>query len=135
MKNVSKVSLLVLAVALSVVAAQTHSTTNMGGVIPFDFVAGSQTFTAGQYTVKTITPDPEIEAWNGPDGRTFILRTIPLGTPGEGTKLVFHRYGDQYFLAEIWNRGESHQIASSGEQRIAAKDKFVPVAVLMNFRR
>ena len=136
MKNVAKTFLLVLTVALLVVGAQSQSTALMKGIIPFDFVVGSQTLASGEYTVKTITPDPEIEGWYGPDGHAFILRTIPLGAPGEGSKLVFHRYGDRYFLAEVWSRGESHQVvANSSERQIASNHRFETVAVLMTSRR
>ena len=135
MKIITRVSLLLAALALSVMGAQSQSTALMKGIIPFDFVAGGQALAAGQYTVKTITPSPEIEAWHDTDGHAFILRTIPLGARGEDTKLVFHRYGDQYFLSEIWSRGESHQVTSSGEQQLAANHSFVTVAVLMSSRR
>ena len=29
------------------------------------------------------------------------------GQMSDATKLVFHRYGDQYFLAEFWNLGST----------------------------
>lgn len=136
MKNVTKSFLLVLALAVLIVAAQAQSPAMMKGTIPFDFIVANQTVAAGEYTVKMITLNPEIEAWHGTDGHAFVLRTIPLSALGEGTKLVFHRYGDQYFLAEVWSRGESHQvIANARETSLAATQRFEPVAVLMTSRR
>jgi hypothetical protein len=43
-----------------------------------------------------------------PDGKTikaFLPNDCESTQAQETTKLVFHRYGDQYFLAQIWTAG------------------------------
>ena len=43
--------------------------------------------------------------------RTLLKLVLPnsceSSQPQEKTKLVFHRYGDQYFLAQIWRRRDN----------------------------
>ena len=69
---------------------------------------------AGDYEVTAIGP------WGGPtlsvhnvnsNAGTIVLSTSCRSQkPTADAKLVFHRYGQQYFLAEVWNR---HSFAGS----------------------
>jgi len=136
MKTIAKSLLLVLTVALCVAGAQAQSQTMLKGDVPFNFIVGNQNLPAGEYTVKSL--ENEIEAWYGPDGHAFILRTIPMGelASADTTKLVFLHSGDQYYLSEVWSEGVSHEVrASRTQQQIARKVKFETVAVLMTSRR
>jgi hypothetical protein len=136
MKTMLSRTLMVLTVALCVVAAQAQSNTMLKGDVPFSFNIGDRSLPSGEYTVKAM--DREIEAWYDLNGRgLFFVRTIPAGNVGDlsTTKLVFHRYGDQYFLAEVCSEGVNHQVlASRGQQRIAKTQKYETVAVLMTAR-
>ena len=137
MKTIINRILLVLTVALCVVAAQAQSTVMLKGNVPFSFSIGDRSLPAGDYTVKAL--DKEIEAWYDPNGRgLFLVRTVPMGKQADlaTTKLVFHRYGNEYDLAEVWSEGASHQvIVSHSLQRVAQKhQKFETVALLMTSR-
>ena len=132
MKNIAKSALLFLTVALCVAGAQAQSTVMLKGDVPFSFVVGNRIYPAGQYTVKEL--GTEVEGWFGPDAHAFIIRTLPMGDESapQATKLVFHRYGDDYYLAEVWSDGQSHSVKSSPAlQKISRKGKFETVAVLM----
>lgn len=138
MKHITSRILLVVTVALCVVAAQAQSTTMMmKGNVPFDFMVGDRSLPAGEYTIRAL--DQEIEAWYDPNGRgLFIVKTLPMGAEDElgSTKLVFRRYGDQYFLVQVWNNGVSHEVkVGSNQRRIAKSQKFETVAVLMTSHR
>ena len=136
MKNIAKSLLLVLAVSLLVVAAQAQSPVMLKGTVPFNFVVGNNILPSGDYTVKEL--DQEIEGWFGPDGHSFILRTLASEKQGElgATKLVFHRYGSDYYLAEVWSQGSSHEVRPpSGERKIAKQQKLETIAVLMTGAR
>jgi hypothetical protein len=136
MKTILSRTLMVLTVALCVVAAQAQSTTMLKGDVPFSFNIGDRSLPAGAYTVRAL--DREIEAWYDPNGRgLFIVRTIPMGNVADlsTTKLVFHRYGDQYYLAEVCNEGAGHQLLPTRtQQHIARKQKYETIAVLMTSR-
>jgi hypothetical protein len=36
-------------------------------------------------------------------------------------KLVFHRYGDRYFLSEVWNPDRGSQLPASAQERKLAQ--------------
>lgn len=133
MKTLTNRALLVLTVALCVVAAQAQSTVMLKGTVPFNFIAGDQSLPSGDYSVTAL--DQEIECWFDQNGRgLFMLRTIPMGKQDNvsSTKLVFHRYGNDYYLAEIWSAGVSHEVqASRSQKRLAKTQKYEIVAVLM----
>jgi hypothetical protein len=108
------------------------------GTVPFNFTVGDRSLPSGEYTIKAV--DQNIEAWYDPNGRgLFMVRTIPMGKEAEMsvTKLVFHRYGDTYLLAEVWSEGVSHQVKFGAHQQRIAKlnSHYETIAVLMTSHR
>ena len=125
--------LMLVVVALSVVAAQAQSNVMLKGTVPFAFNIGDNQLPSGTYTVNSV--GHEMESWYDENGRgLFFIRTIPMGKTADlaTTKLVFHRYGGQYFLVEVWNDGNSHELKISGrEKQLAKSQPYETVAVLM----
>ncbi len=78
--------------------------------IPFDFMVGDETLPAGTYTFAHPTTMPDvllIRSLDGHESVVVITRGVQESrTPPDETKLVFTRYGDQYFLAQAWIVGE-----------------------------
>ncbi len=73
--------------------------------IPFAFVAGGVHLPAGQYHVYHFG-DPYLVVIEKDDGRARAMAYVhPSATDPDlsSTKLVFNRYGDQYFLSQVWN--------------------------------
>ena len=94
--------------------------------VPFGFRAGSATFQAGQYTL-TLGTVPGIIALQAADGHVvaMIVNAVETRTAPQNAQLVFHRYGHDYFLSQVWtweaNRGRQipqgaseREIASTG---------------------
>ena len=83
--------------------------------IPFDFNVGSKTLPAGKYTITIANPasDRKVLQIRSRDGRsTAITQTTGINvTASENTKLVFHRYGDQYFFAQAKMAGDTMALA------------------------
>jgi len=83
--------------------------------VPFDFAAGYKSFPAGEYRVFS-GPAQGIVSVRSLDGKTsgFVTsqRAESLKAPAKSS-LVFNRYGDQYFLSQIWVAGD----ASSAQVR------------------
>lgn len=80
--------------------------------IPFAFMVGNTQLPAGKYSVSRVLPDSGegVIKINSLAGKASALRTtIPVtrGKPWNKATLVFHRYGDQYFLVQVWAAGES----------------------------
>jgi hypothetical protein len=72
--------------------------------IPFAFIAGGAHLPAGQYLVYH-PGDPYFVVIERDDGRARAMVYIhPSATERNesSTKLVFNKYGDQYFLSEVW---------------------------------
>jgi hypothetical protein len=77
--------------------------------IPFDFIVGNKTLAAGKYIVSSATSDAQAVRILNRDAKSAAFRLsiqVPDKSPKRIARLVFHRYGQQYFLAEIWS-GES----------------------------
>jgi hypothetical protein len=70
--------------------------------IPFNFAAGNAVLPSGTYTVISMTPEVVlIRNKNHPNLSAMAL--INQGEPryAGDDKIVFHRYGDEYFLSKI----------------------------------
>jgi hypothetical protein len=77
------------------------SSHNMSVNVPFSFELGSQHFAPGIYTIKT-----PLENLVELQGKSSVGMIVTIGgqsyTPTKTTKVVFDRYGDRYFLRQIW---------------------------------
>jgi hypothetical protein len=71
--------------------------------IPFDFTVGQRLLPAGTYVIRPLGPG--VIAVRGWKGNELVSATTLITSANEVSKnpdtLVFHRYGDQYFLSEI----------------------------------
>jgi hypothetical protein len=80
--------------------------------VPFDFTVGKVTLPAGSYSVSrigTIQTHVSLKNRDGNEGAFEQINSVQLnpGQMSDATKLVFNRYGDQYFLAVFWNLGST----------------------------
>lgn len=73
--------------------------------IPFDFTAGGKLLPAGTYLIKTDMTMPNVIQIQSShhDAGVFssVYASYPSGDESKPGKLVFNRYGDQYFLSKI----------------------------------
>ena len=113
-KRVINYGLLIVIVAMVVdqsVKAQAL-TYGLRANIPFAFSVGNTQLPAGKYSVSRVLPNSgdSLIAINSLAGKASAIRTtIPVttGKPRDKATLVFHRYGDQYFLFQVWGAGLS----------------------------
>lgn len=76
--------------------------------IPFAFMAGGVHLPAGQYHVYH-PGDPYLIVIEKDDGRARAMVYVhpsDVSTDVSDTKLVFNRYGNQYFLAQFWHESD-----------------------------
>ncbi len=105
-----KKNLFIIAMSLALlmsVAAQAQ-TTHLKVTVPFEFTAGNVQLPAGEYEVSALG------TWGGPAlsihnvhsnaGSVVVSNSCRSQKPAADAKLVFYRYGHQYFLAQVWNR-------------------------------
>lgn len=110
--------------------------------IPFDFTVAGKKLAAGHYSITRATRtngDLVLEV-NSLDehSRVFpITSRMETLTARDKSVLIFHRYGDEYFLAQVWAAGSTtgrafiksrreRQLAQE-QQRVAAADKKAPM--------
>jgi len=115
MKKQIYISLITLSlfVALSVAPVCAQFQAPMTVNIPFAFVVGDKTMPAGEYTFK---PANDAGLYSrllirSKDGKTVaIISTgvIKAKAVQEEATVAFNRYGDQYFLYQIWTPGTDY---------------------------
>jgi len=139
MKNLRS-ALFGLAVLLLATAAQAQ-TTKVKATIPFDFVVGDHTYSAGEYTVESMSqssPAIRIDNADGSEKGITIAQSCRALYPAEGTKLVFQRLGDNYFLYQVWTLGNTtgrEFTMSKTQVQLANNSKPDLVIVAANFSR
>jgi hypothetical protein len=100
---------LLVGMTLTVKSAFGQSTARVR--IPFDFSIGSSALPAGEYTVSALSAENDavlaIRSLDG--GHQMFVQTISTesGKTSNENRLIFHRYGDQYFLSQIWVGGQA----------------------------
>ena len=92
--------------------------------IPFDFNVGDKQLPAGEYTFSRLSgfSDTKIMSVSSVDASTRVFQSTfeaQVLIPKKDSTLVFHKYGDQYFLEQIFLGGEREgtQIAESRSER------------------
>lgn len=96
--------------------------------IPFNFTICREQLPAGKYTLKhASSSNTHLLAIRSEDNRVVELAcTNDMQSPKsvEEGKLIFNRYGDQYFLAEAWWPGDDigHQIVKSEREKTLIKE-------------
>ena len=106
-----KTQLMQTAIAALTLAAAGYaqSAQQLKVTVPFDFVAGSRTLAAGQYTVSQPVNSNAVVIRSAESAPGAVVFTNRVESPGmhEIGKLVFHRYRDRYFLSEVWGTDQS----------------------------
>jgi type IV secretory pathway protease TraF len=76
--------------------------------VPFAFENGTQHLPAGKYRID-LNSEPLMSLHGTVANSAGFAMTIPAITskPSQRGKVVFHRYGNRYFLSEVWMAGES----------------------------
>jgi hypothetical protein len=110
-------AIIVLASAFTVSAqAQTSRTQIAVATIPFAFNVGNKNLPAGKYTVTVVNPasDRKVLQIRSTNGRAsaMIQTNSVVGNVSDNAKLVFQRYGDRYFFAQVQIAGDSTSFAA-----------------------
>jgi hypothetical protein len=71
--------------------------------VPFAFQMNGRPLNAGDYTISRKGSVVQIQDSN--NGKGVFSLTSPDKESDSGYRLVFHRYGDRYFLAEVRTQG------------------------------
>ena len=113
---------------LASVQAQAPSTVEVK--IPFEFSAGKTTLKPGVYTIRRMSGN--LVTLRNVENKSSVILNAPVNlssTDIEATeRLVFNKYGDQYFLAQIW------LTVDSGRELLREKKSQQPERIELSLR-
>ena len=115
---------------LAVANVQAQAPSKVEVNIPFEFSAGKETLKAGVYTIKRMSGN--LVTLRNVDDDSAVILNAPVNLSSTnadaGERLVFNKYGDEYFLAQIWLS------ADSGRQVLKEKKQQQPERIEISLR-
>ena len=150
LKGFTMLALIVgLAFVSAVVSAKGQSTQAVAKV-PFEFIVGDKTLPSGQYTVRSVSDTNKAALMiSGKSSAIRLTNEIQPGKNKNQARLVFHRYGERYFLSEVWMGADSsgrqllqsqlersieRELASLGSKNNLARNTYEVVEIVATFR-
>lgn len=134
MKNYAAIALVACFALLTLASTPSHAQALLKADVPFSFCAGHGMLPAGQYSISRIGSQQSLLLSSTRRGIELMMASnTDWRTDFEVPKLVFHRYGDEYFLAEIWTSTDNavRRLAVHPRERQLAKSGVSPqVAVV-----
>ena len=103
--------LMITAMVIAVGSAQGQSlASKIKANIPFDFIVADKKLPAGEYSIGRAQAGPGdtiilISSTDQPANVFSLTHAVQSREPMDKGTLVFHRYGDQYFLFQVWPAG------------------------------
>jgi len=108
---INGMAMLVLVASVTFVtatAANAQTRSRLHANVPFEFTVGGKNLPAGQYTITGLFNSGEtVVVSNGDESAVRLTNGMISSETQSKSKLVFHRYGERYFLSEVWTAGEN----------------------------
>ena len=118
---VTTMAIAIFVTTIAIASAQAQSAPMVSVTIPFDFEVAGKTLKAGDYQVRMEGSQSTLKIENRDTLRTTFVTISPLEHRDiqDQSKLVFNRYGNQYFLAQVWVAGRSsgQEVRQSSTER------------------
>ncbi len=135
MKNYVVVALVACIAFVTLAVVPGHAQVLIKADVPFEFCAGHGVLPAGEYSIAGASAANQVLLLSS--GMRKVELFMPNTTDwrrnyAAPSKLVFHRYGSEYFLAEIWTSDNAvRTLALHPRERHLAKAGTTPeVAVV-----
>ncbi len=124
-KRLTMLSLVsIFTLCAAVASANAQLSNPIRAKIPFDFNVGDKKLPAGEYTFSRLSAfsDGKEISVSSADARAHVFQSTfgtRVLTAKNDSKLVFHKYGDQYFLEQVFSGGEQegNQLPESRSER------------------
>ena len=87
-------------------AASVYAGQEVRAVIPFSFHVGNSLLPSGRYSADINLVPGGVIALRSADGKSHVMALSSGVQSSAGpapAKLIFHRYGNEYFLFQIWD--------------------------------
>jgi hypothetical protein len=103
------VGIIALAFA-SALAASAQNPRNLVVNIPFDFTVKGKTLPAGEYIISRASTADEtgliMKRKDGESSAIVLTKPVQSSENQRASRLVFSRYGEHYFLSQVWTAGD-----------------------------
>jgi hypothetical protein len=127
MKRITAIALFAIA-NLAMAGTSFAQSKTVRANVPFDFTVGKQLLPAGTYAIKAESSGLiVIKNHDKPITVLTIAQQDGARSPNQG-KLIFHKYGDQYFLSEILDDSADMDVRlgpSKAEKRVQLQQAMV----------
>jgi hypothetical protein len=114
---------------LAVTGVQAQAPSKVEVNIPFEFSAGKTTLQPGVYSIKRMSGNNM--TLRSAVGKSAVILNAPLNLtstdPESVERLVFNKYGDQYYLSQIWLTADTGRELSVRKK--AAKPEIVELSL------
>ena len=121
-------TMFMLIVALALVTAVVSANGQSQSVkadIPFEFAVGDKALPSGEYAIRSATLGGDammIRCENAKSSALRLTNAIEDKRNVGQVKLVFHRYGERYFLAEVWTGESGRELLKSRQERAIERE-------------
>jgi hypothetical protein len=127
--------LAIAALGLLMTAVSAYAQTiRMKADVPFNFIVDRATLPAGEYSIASAGLGDAllIRDADGKATRVVMPNQCESLKPASQTKLVFRKYGDRYFLAQVWIEGNTlgHEFPKTSRETEVARDFTMQEVVL-----
>jgi hypothetical protein len=126
--------ILSIGIALVAVAALQAQDRALTANVPFSFYMGSSAMAQGAYRVDELSHGAVVMMRSKAASKTVTAHQIVGKKQVEPARLVFHRYGDSYFLAEIWTGDASNgrALAASAREKELTRNGSAPTLAVIS---
>ncbi|HKU77133.1 MAG TPA: hypothetical protein VJR02_24690 [Pyrinomonadaceae bacterium] len=70
--------------------------------VPFSFKVGNKVLPAGEYKITADNQIVRVQKTDGKENAVTLTQRTRGTNQDNDSKLTFRRYGDQYFLSQVW---------------------------------
>jgi len=114
--------------------AQAQIIGNLEADVPFQFHVRNTTLPAGRYMIHELEGSDltvmQISSADGKLSALFDVESAQAKTTPEKSELIFNKYGDSYFLSQLFDEGnvDGSKLMTSREEKRASKESGAEVA-------
>ena len=120
-----QIALAVALMAVAIAAGQSYAQQiSAKADIPFAFQVGNKAMPAGQYWIQRVSDaDESAQIIRRTDSSAAAVAMTFAADARSKPELVFHKYGNSYFLSEIWTGlGQGRQLPKSEREKELARE-------------
>jgi len=113
---------LIVGLAMYPTKAHAQIMGQLEGNVPFEFHVGNSKLPAGKYVIHTLDDSGltvmEISSADGSTSVLFDVRSVEADSVPARNELIFNKYGNRYFLAQLFDEGNRN-----GDEVVASRDE------------